>query len=482
MAEHSPSARKHQGPGKGTGAQQAGASRRTHAPLSPARRVALDVLGAVRTRRAFASEVISSMIDTSSLSVQDKAFATRLVLGVVSTRGTLDELVERHLYDKKNLEPLVRDALRISCYEIVFLKKESFAAIDQGVELVRSVTQKAVGLANAVLRKIAGEAGGFPFGDPQKDLAAFARQYAFPAWMAGLLVREFGYQGAAEFMAASNEPAPLYIAVNALKATDQEVIGAFRSCGFEAKATAMGGAAIAGCLEVPDTKSLTDRNIKRLFSQGKILVSDAASQLIAAMALPEKPTGPFLEIGAGRGTKSILLQSGAMRRFGEQLPLEVLDNHEFKVRLLEERAALYGARIDKAYVADASAPHGAFPAKAFDAVFVDAPCSGLGTLRRHPEIRWRIQPEDIDALAKASLAILTQASTAVKPGGVLTFSTCTVASAENQEVVKRFLGSASGKGFVLAPVEGKPRVATRLRIGSSDAHFAVRMERTGASV
>ena len=114
---------------------------------------------------------------------EDRAFATRLVLGVVSARGTLDEIIDRSLRSPDDVQDDVRDALRIGVYEMYFLDKSPHAAVDQCVELVRTFAPKACGLANAVLRKASSLKGEFPFGNPQADLEAFARQYAFPVWL-----------------------------------------------------------------------------------------------------------------------------------------------------------------------------------------------------------------------------------------------------------------------------------------------------------
>ncbi|MCL1799034.1 MAG: antitermination protein NusB [Eggerthellaceae bacterium] len=448
--------------------------------VSPARRAALEVGTQVRLRKAFTSEVIAARIEGAGLSPSDRAFATRLALGVTSAQGMLDEMIGRHLRAPGGLDPAVRDALRISCYEILFLEKAGYAAVDQGVELVRCVAPKAAGLANAVLRKIAHERPAFPFGDPESDIEALARLCAFPTWLAASLVEAWGHGDARAFMEASNEPAPLFIAVNSLKASEQEVEEAFGAVGTTLARVSLSGEPVPGCFLLEEGALLQRAGIKGLFDEGKILVSDAASQFIAAHILPDTPPAGMLEIGSGRGTKTILLQNAALRRYKSQLPLEALDAHRFKADILKERAATYGLRLDRTHVADARRQlEGTFERESFGFVFVDAPCSGLGTLRRHPEIRWRIQEADIPALADAGLGMLEQAAGLVRPGGHLAYSTCTVTREENQGVIARFLGSTAGKCFRLEPLVGRPSFATRVSPGSSDAHFAVRMARIG---
>ncbi|MCL1797027.1 MAG: methyltransferase domain-containing protein [Eggerthellaceae bacterium] len=444
---------------------------------SPARRAALEVGTQVRQRSAFTSELAAKHIDQADMSPSDKAFARRLALGVTSAQGTLDEMLNNALHDPRELDPLIRDALRISCYEIIFLEKSGYAAVDQGVELVKSVNPKAGGLANAVLRKILAAKDTFPWGDVKSDTAAFARLYAFPLWLTELLITEFGREGAQAFMEASNDPSPLFIAVNALKASDTEVEAVFSALDVRLFAISLADTPIPGCFLLKDSKALLAPEIKALIDEGKILVSDAASQFIAAHILPDVLPERFLEIGAGRATKTILLQSGAYRRFNSQMSFTALDNHGFKMKLLKQRAKTYGVALVEARVVDARKLSATFPEKSFDFVFLDAPCSGLGTLRRHPEIRWRIQPRDITVLAEQGFSLLEEAAKQVKVGGHLAYSTCTITREENNAVIERFLKSDAGKDFELEPIAGKAAFASVVYRGSSDAHFAVRMAR-----
>ena len=379
--------------------------------VSPARKAALQVGRFLRERDAFAQDLISKHIDASRMSREDRAFATRLVLGVVSARGTLDEIIDRSLRSPDDVQDDVRDALRIGVYEMYFLDKSPHAAVDQCVELVRTFAPKACGLANAVLRKASSLKDEFPFGNPQADLEAFARQYAFPVWLAKRLVADLGLDAASEFMEASNEPAPLFAAVNAARAADEEVRAELEAAHGDPQPVEIDGRTIPGCYRVSSGRVLQDGRIKRMLNQGKLFVSDAASQEVARLVLPATLPQSFLEIGAGRGTKTLLLQSGALRVYGRQMPGYVtVDNHDFKTRLLRERAEAFGIQVAETRTADATELDEAFPGRLFDVVFVDAPCSGLGTLRRHPEIRWRLNGDTIDKMADAGLALLKSAA------------------------------------------------------------------------
>ncbi|MEG0071230.1 MAG: transcription antitermination factor NusB [Raoultibacter sp.] len=444
---------------------------------SPARLFAVQVGRAVRMRNAFTHDVIAAQLEKTKLSNEDKAFGTKLALGVTLSLGTLDEIIDRCLRSPKDISPEVRDTLRISTYEIIFLDKSLHAAVDQGVELVRSVAPQAAGLANAVLRKIARAKEDFPFGDPATSVQALARQYAFPLWLTQLFVEDLGREGATDLMRASNMVAPLYIAINALRTDPAAVRAIFAEAGETCGPVSIAGIDLPLCIRIENHRVIQDVRIKQLFSDGKIIVSDVSAQAIARLAMPrEKPTR-FLEIGSGRGTKSILLQNVAQGSFGAQMALETLDNRDFKTQLLEKRAKQCGVELAEAHTGDATKLAETFGLEAFDAIFIDAPCSGLGTLRRHPEIRWRITKADIEELASLGATMLDEAAACLKVGGQLTYATCTVTRQENTQVIERFLKSKRGESFRLLPVGEAPAFATRLTPGSPDAHFAARMLR-----
>ena len=443
---------------------------------SPARQAALRVTSIVRERDAFAQELIHKYIDSSRMSREDRAFATRLTLGVVSSYGTLDDVINRCLDRISDINDDVRDALRISTYEIIFLKKEPHAAVSQGVELVKTIAPKASGLANAVLRRIADKAHKFPFGDPRTDIEAFARLHAFPEWLAKRALLDLGPEATRDYLAGSNEPAPLFIAINAAKANESEVVETIEAAHGEPVAVSVNGEDIPGCYCLSEGRVLFDGRVRHMIQTGQLLVSDASSQQIARLVLPEEKPASLLEIGAGRGTKTVLIQSDAQRRFGSQIDEYVtVDNLKFKTNITSERAEEYGVHVSESITGDATELNDVIGDRAFNVVFIDAPCSGLGTLRRHPEIRWRLNPEKIDEFAKTGLELLKSASSHVTPGGYIVFSTCTITRAENIDVVKAFLASDEGASFELAPIGGAPCFNPALKPGSPDAHFAVRL-------
>lgn len=449
-----------------------------------ARGLALEAIHQLRERHAFAQDVIASTIDTSKIAREERAFATRLVLGVTSTRGTLDDVIDGCMDSPDDASPAVRDALALSAYEIIFLQKSPHAAVDQGVELVKSVAPRAGGLANAVLRRVVRAKESFPFGDPRTDLRAYARLHGFPAWLAERLIKDLGPQGAHDLMTASNEPAPVYVAVNAAKATDEEVVSILAAAHGQPEPVEVAGRRVEGCYRLASGLTLLDGRVRRMLSQGLLLVSDATSQAVASLVVGEEEPASFLEIGAGRATKTILDQSCAQRRFGHQVSGYVtVDAHAFKTKLLRERAAQFDIEVEDALTGDGCDLGALVGERLFDRVFVDAPCTGLGTLRRHADIRWRLRPDTIAEQAALGARLLDSAAAHVAPGGTLAYATCTVTAEENAAVVEAFLASEQGACFEVIPFVRPdlgvelPFFSVALEPGGPDAHFLALLRR-----
>ena len=459
--------------------------------LNPGRLLAAKVGAEVRIREVYTSEAIDKKLRTAKLVPEDAAFCRMLALGVSSTLGVLDETIDRALRSPDDINPDVRDCLRVSTYEILFLDKADHAAVDQGVELVRAIAPKAARLANAVLRKILAQKKFFPYANPATDDAALARVLGFPTWLAKLLIEWMGRGEARRFMEVSNQPAPVYFSVNAIQMPDEQVfLNSMARDGMQLAPTRIspGSDFIPGCYKAQHPIAVASSTAMKGFREGRLVVSDVAAQAIVQLALPKEKPESFLEIGAGRGTKTIMLQSEAFRRWGSQMNITCLDARDFKVDLLLDRAGEYGVEISQTVDADARfipAPGTAPDALGeFDTVFIDAPCSGIGTLRRHPELRWRMSPKVIQQMASINTKILRASAPHVKVGGRLVYATCTVSPQENELALKAFLEMPEIAGkFRIEPcsVNELSRLffKTRLTENGSDAHFAAVLRRVG---
>lgn len=406
---------------------------------SAAREAARTVVSRVRERNAYAHETLDAVLTRSGLDSRDAAFATRLAYGTIAFGGTLDQALGRYISDPARIEPQVGDALAVAAYEILFARTPDRAAVSQGVELVRSVQPKAAGLANAVLRKLAGEAADFPWGDATTDPVALARLHGHPEWMVRLWIDELGFEPAVAIMEANNEPAPLYVAHLPFREELDAVVSAFERAGAEPRTCAL-----STCIELGNPSQARSSG---LLDSGSVAVADEAAQF-AAQALDAKPGQRIVELGAGRGTKSLVAAGQAFRQ-GGQAEVTAVDVHDFKLKVLRQSVERAGAHGIETVVADATdfEKLQAAGLTDVDAVLVDAPCSGLGTLRRHPDRRWRARPDEIATVAVLGSSLLAAGARLVKVGGFVVYSTCTIARAENAAVIEGFLASDAGAGF-----------------------------------
>lgn len=460
--------------------------------VSSARLAAYKALRRMHTRDAFANDVIKATIWQSGLDGREKAFAAKLVLGVTQMLGTLDEVLDSSMRSPRDVDDEVRDALRIATYEMLYLEKESYSAVDQGVELVGVIKPRARGAANAILRKVSRNCKDFPYADPDSDFGAFTLSQGFPVWMAQMFKSEMGEQKARAFMRTSNEIAPVYVGVNFAKSDMPEVLDAIEESGYLAHNVTFKDYEVPGCLRLSDRHAVAEQAVLNLIEDGRALIADASAQaivdLVAKQAISaykavhgcqsfEIPNNmSFLELCSGRATKTILFQSAFVRYLNSQLEnYTALDNLAFKSSNLESRCKTYEVHVESSITGDASDLDSFVSDRLYDAVFIDSPCTGLGTLRRHVDIRWRATPESVTEHAHLDLEILRSAVAHVVPGGILAYATCTVTNEENISVIDNFLNENSD--FSVIPVLGKDAFAPELAPEGPDAHFCTVMQR-----
>ncbi|MCL2379326.1 MAG: methyltransferase domain-containing protein [Coriobacteriia bacterium] len=424
--------------------------------LSQGRKIALKVVRRVRDRQSYAAETMQSVLQQvgakMKVSPRDKAFATRLSFGTIATRGTLDELVAAELSRPESTPDEVKDALAIAAYELFFEGTEPYVVVDQGVEMVRFATQSKTynGLANAVLRRLSQRATDiFPGGNPLTDVVAQARLYGHPVWMAELLRSEYGVQTAGDIMAVNNEPAPLYVAHLPFLQSEKQSLAILDAAGISWE-----DAGLAGAVLIHDRSAFwaLPADQRKSFT-----AMDLAAQQVVALC-QARPDQSILEVGSGRGTKSLALAAAA-RKLGGPARITGVDLHDFKTKLAQRTADEYGVREVRYITADVTKHSAAGIMErqnvhpSFDTVLVDAPCSGLGTLRRASDKRWKLKSADIPQLARLSLQMLSWSAQLVADDGTLLFATCTINREENSEVIAAFLKTPTGQGFQVEPVQ-----------------------------
>lgn len=429
------------------------------AKLAPARRAALRLFSECRRREARARDLLREAPAMAELDPRDRALATRLVLGAIAARGEVDRVVTSHLRARSTLEPLVRDALRIAAFEILYLDTPAQVAVSQGVELVRSASRRAAGLGNAVLRRVADEdapalgaaRARVEFGDfTAADLQCVG---GLPGWLAERAMADLGPEAAAAYAAGALEPACASVAANAAKHGVDECRALLADAGCEPEPGPVTGSFILGRPSALAPSGLV--------GSCDVLPCDLAAQDVVA-SLGVRAGERVLEVGQGRGTKSVLMAAA-----GARLTSVEVDAKKCALAAARMEAAGVGGRVE--CVCDDGRKLTRVDG-AFDLVFVDAPCSGAGTLSRHPEIAWSLKEDDLADLAELQLQILRRAATRVADGGRLAYSTCSILRQENEDVVDAFLASLEGSRFRLAS-------ARRTDIPHADTHFLALMER-----
>ncbi|MDY0340940.1 MAG: transcription antitermination factor NusB [Coriobacteriia bacterium] len=436
--------------------------------VAPARMSALAVLARVRKDGAFSGAALASELRTAALSAGDVALATRLVYGVLGTEGVLDEVVDRYL--RGGAEPRVRDVLRLAAYELLYGRAPAYAVVDQAVVAARRVRPQAAGLVNAVTRRVAEAAPGFPWGDPADDRDALARVSACPRWIVDEYLGSLGAEDGREALLACADPAPSYVRLDPFTAPVDETRAALE---------------VASPVPVPPDPDCYRLERPSALYSGTSDVGwfsmDAAAQMAPAVCAPGAETC-VLDAGAGRGNKTLCLQSLAVRS-GGAAAITALELHPGKAARLRERldrSGVPGVTVEVGDVLDAARHCGE---RTFDVALLDAPCTGLGTLRRYPEKRWRIEQSDVGRMGELQGRLLAGIAETVRSGGRVVYSTCSVARAENEHVVRDFLAGPFGRRFVLEPLDelvpeawsmfltGDGTFQSRPTIEGPDGHF-----------
>lgn len=414
------------------------------------RDLARAVLERVETGGAYANRALSAALDRAAgLPPEERALATELVYGVLRRRARLDRALEA-LATKglAGLDPRVRIALRVGAYQILFLDRiPAYAAVSDAVEACKRAAGGAgrgrgtAGLANALLRRLS-ERGEPPLPDAARDpLGYLVEAQGVPQWLAGLLLGELPAEQAVAFADSIGAPAPLALRANTLRA-DRGALAA-RLAADRPDATLVASelapdALLARRLESPASTAA--------FREGAFAVEDSGAQVMVELC-GAAPGERILDACAGTGGKSAHLAALA----GGAARIDALDVAPAKLdeaRVAFQRLGVTGVTTA---VADLTRP---LPDQTprYDRVLLDAPCSGLGVLRRHPEALFRRAPEDLAALAAQQERMLSAVAPLLVPGGVLAYSVCTFERRECEEVVAAFL--RGNPGFRVEPPSG----------------------------
>ena len=419
------------------GSSRASASARSkisRMTISPARRIAFEVLCRVASEGAYASELLNTRL-TARISRADSALATELTLGVLRWQRLLDVLLGRNL-DRAmgRLDPEVLIALRLGLYQLRYLERiPAHAAVGESVELVKRARKySAAGLVNAVLRRAGPEAkiSGKKLQELLPPETPLAERYgvlnSHPTWVVERWIARFGKDRALMLLEANNRPAHLSCAM--LSADQVSVVEeSLRADGFDV----LPGRWLRTALILSGGGNIA---ASQAFRQGQITVQDEGSQMVAHL-VGAQPGQHALDVCSAPGGKTLILS----RAVGPDGNVLAGDVHEHRLRSVREQVERTHTSNVEMMSLDATRP---LPFEApFARILVDAPCSGTGTLARNPEIRWRLKPEDLAAAHVQQAGMLRNALDLLAPGGRLVYATCSLEPEENEEVVRETLAS-----------------------------------------
>lgn len=402
------------------------------------RHAAYAILARIEKERSYADILLDRELSAGAIQGADRGLLTELVYGVLRHRATLDHVIGQFSRIAVNrLERAVLGLLRIGLYQLLFLDRvPSSAAVNETVKLAHILAPRGAGFINAVLRQADRQRDAIRY--PDRDRSPYdylATRYSHPVWIVREWERQLGFDGAEALARAMSDIPPLTIRCNVLRVSRNEL----------AERLAEEGAAATDCDYSPLGMHLSSGPpvaTLSAFRAGLFTIQDEASQIAAQLA-GVVPGERILDLCAAPGGKTTCMAE-TMGNRGEIVACDIHPRRLAQVTSLAERL---GIGIVRTVPLDASQPNLLQKEGVFDRVLLDAPCSGLGVLRRNPEGKWWKKPEDLTQLAQKQRDLIRNASLAVKPGGTLLYSTCSTSLVENEAVIDDFLSRNSG--FVL---------------------------------
>ena len=393
--------------------------------MANARELALQTLTDILIDGAYSNHALSEQIEKNELTVQDKNFMTELVYGTLQHEQLLNFYVTPFFNGK--VKAWVRILIQMTLYQMLFLDSvPEHAAISEAVKIAKKRGGQFNGkLVNAILRKMTRTP--LPSLDTIKDEAErLAVETSHPLWLIKLWSKQFGWEKTIQMARANNERVNVTIRVNGVRGTREELKQKLESEGITCE---------YGNLSQDALVILKGNVIKtKAFEQGWFYVQDESSMLVAR-ALKPKHHSKVLDTCSAPGGKTTHVAE-LMRQTGTVYAHDV---YEHKIKLIEDNVKRLGLTNVVATLQDATTLNERYESDSFDAVLVDAPCSGLGILRRHPEVKITKQPSDLDEIMMIQKKILNTVAPLVKVGGTLVYSTCTVNRKENDKMVEQFL-------------------------------------------
>ena len=388
------------------------------------REVALNIINRVLIEGAYSNLVLSNELNEADLNEKDRALVTELVYGTIRRKKTLDMIISNYIKDISLMDERVLNILRMAIYQMHFLDKvPEFAACNEAVELAKQISLQDSKLVNGILRSYTKNPDDM---DVKDKIDRLVYQYSYEPWFIRMMYKQYGEENGRKILSGLNATPKVTVRVNANKGEYDEVFERLEEMGYDVEEG-------YACPEAIIIKGGSSIENNELFREGLITVQDESAMLVSPL-LDLKPGDIALDLCAAPGGKTthiaeLLENEGKVYSF---------DLHENKLSLINENLERLGLNNVEVEAMDATKLNPKYVACA-DKVLIDVPCSGLGIIRKKPEIKWNKSRKSLKDLVPTQRAIMENAWAYLKNGGTMIYSTCTLNTEENQDNVEWFL-------------------------------------------
>jgi 16S rRNA (cytosine967-C5)-methyltransferase len=393
------------------------------------RGTAVKILNRVERTDSYLDKLLDVELKSGELADVDKGLLAEIVHGVMRWQGRLDWILNGFTHGNfSKSEVNIKNALRVALYQILYLTHvPHYASVNEAVEFIKRIRGDKLGnFINAVLRNIIRSLDNIHYPDPAEDLVQYlAVYYSHPQWIVKRWLARYGREELEKLMMADNEIPGLTLRVNKLRISPNEFLGLLD----EHQIQYAGSAFIDYFLKVKSLAGISQMNI---FQKGYFSIQDESAAL-PVLLLDPKSGDRVIDMCAAPGGKTTFIAE----TMGDRGEILAVDKYESKLNLIKTGCERLGIRNVEAIIADANE----LDTRPADRVLVDVPCSGLGVIRKKPDLKWKRDPDDIPRLARQQLQLLESAARLLKPGGVIVYSTCTTEPEENGDVVRKFLSA-----------------------------------------
>ena len=391
------------------------------------RKLAVKILNRVLNEGAYSNIILSKELNEVELNDKDKALLTEIVYGVLRRRRTLDVIIANFVKDIKLMDKNILNILRVAIYQMNFLDKiPTYAACNEAVEEAKEVSESDSKLVNGILRSFTKNPDDINV--PGNKIDEYAYKFSFEPWMIRLLIKQYGENSAKKIMSGLNNVPKVSIRVNELNSDYDEVYDKLEEMEYEVSE----GVICPEAINIKGGKSIENNP---LFIEGKITVQDESAMLVA----------PLLDLQEGMNVIDLCSAPGGKTThiaeiLGNTGKVLAFDLHESKLGLIKENCDRLGITNVETCAGDATKLNAELVASS-DRVLIDVPCSGLGIIRKKPEIKWNKKRNDLREIIPVQREIMNNAWQYLKQGGVMIYSTCTLNKEENEENIEWFVNT-----------------------------------------